>query len=874
MDNQNSAVAVQNRLWEKISLFFSSNAGIIFRFALTGLFISFAVWFFNHQKTELHTVSEVIFDAKPGWIAAGLTLVVIYIILQGLMYVTSFAAVDARLSLWDAIILFLKRNFISVFIPAGGVSSLAFFGQAIENKGVPRSKIYFASSIYGFVGILSLIMVAIPAFMFAVSGNDGGLNRWYAILGALLILLLIYLLYKSLMGKKSAYRLILRIFPGVKAHIDEIIESKIETRFFLYTVLVSVFIEFAGIAHVYVSMAALHLTPSISSAIIAYIVAVLFLLISPFLRGLGAIEVSMSYVLLHSGFSNTESVAVTLLFRFFEFWLPLFAGVISFLVKIEKLLRRILPSFLIFTLGIVNIISVLSPAVPEKLQILRDYLFFDVVNFSNGFVLITGLLLLFNAAFMLRGLKVSWWAAIALSLFSAVGHITKGANYAEAFVALIVTLTLFSTRKEYYVRANPRVQSMGIKAAVLVISSVLLYGIVGFYLLDKKHFMIDFSLLQSVKYTLLNFAMVGSPDLVPHDNFALDFLYTLRIGGFASIVFLLYSLIRPYVFRKNILPEERMKAESIVQQYGKSALDYFKLYYDKQLFIPTDMNSFISYKVTGSFAVVLEDPVAPDREEMKKIIAAFSDFCHENGLKEIYYRVPKESLDIYAELSKKSLFLGQEGVVDLSSFTLEGGERKSIRNALNKINEQGYTAHVHNPPIKDGLIQKLKTVSEEWLKASGRKEIIFSQGLFSEKEIKQQTVITVENREEKIIAFLNIIPDFAGNEGTYDLLRKTADAPNGIMDYILVELFRYFKSQGIQYVNLGLAPMSGLEAPQKFPEKSMKFAYEKIRSFSHYKGQREYKDKFHPIWKDKYLIYDNDYDLVNVPSLLARVIKS
>jgi phosphatidylglycerol lysyltransferase len=52
----------------------------------------------------------------------------------------------------------------------------------------------------------------------------------------------------------------------------------------------------------------------------------------------------------------------------------------------------------------------------------------------------------------------------------------------------------------------------------------------------------------------------------------------------------------------------------------------------------------------------------------------------------------------------------------------------------------------------------------------------------------------VENSEEKIIAFLNVIPDYVKNEGTYDLLRKTADAPNGIMDYILVELFKYFKA--------------------------------------------------------------------------------
>ena len=145
--------------------------------------------------------------------------------------------------------------------------------------------------------------------------------------------------------------------------------------------------------------------------------------------------------------------------------------------------------------------------------------------------------------------------------------------------------------------------------------------------------------------------------------------------------------------------------------------------------------------------------------------------------------------------------------------------------------------------------------------------------MFVEKEIKEQTVITVENSEEKIIAFLNIIPDYVKNEGTYDLLRKTADAPNGIMDYILIELFKYFKTKGIHYVNLGFAPMSGLNDPHNFTEKSMKFAYEKIRSFSNYKGQRDYKEKFNPIWNDRYLIYSNDYDLLQVPGVLAQVIK-
>jgi len=873
MLKENSSATFGNFLKDKVFIFLNENARIITQFLFTALFMVLAAWFIFHQKHELNTVRLVILDANTYWILAGLGLVGFYIFIQGVMYVTSFASIDVRLKLWDAIILFLKRNFISVFLPAGAVSSLAFFSYAIEKKGITKTQVYFASSIYAFVGILSVVIVAIPAFLFAVAGGGIGMGKWYALAGVIAILLLFVYVYYSLIRKGKLYSWIIRIFPKAELFIEDVKNNKINRKQFVYTVLVSVLIEFVGIAHVYISMVALNFPASLSTSIIAYIIVVIFLIISPFLRGLGAIEVSMTYVLLHSGFNNIEAVSVTILFRFFEFWLPLFTGIVSFLLKVDKLIMRILPAVLIFALGIVNIISVLTPALPERLKLLKDYLFVDFVSFSNSFVFITGLFLLVTAAFMLRGLRTAWWFAVGLSIISVFGHITKGIDYEEAIIALLIIGSLIGTRKQYYVKTNPRLGTVGLQTALLSMAAVMLYGVIGFYFLDKRHFHIDFNIYQSFWYSLQNFFLIGNSELIPRDAFARDFIYLIKISGFASISFLVYSLVRPYVFKITPTDEERSRAKSLTQQFGNSALDFFKTYTDKFIYAPPDINAYISYRVSRNFAVVLENPVSENREELKKCIASFGNYCYENGLKEIYYRVPKESLSIYYELSKKSLFLGQEGVVDLNSFSLEGGEKKSIRNALNKIKEQGYTTHINAPPLRDGLIQKLKAVSDEWLRLTEREEIIFSQGMFVETEIKEQTVISIENHEEKIIAFLNIIPDYVKDEGTYDLLRKTADAPNGIMDHILIELFKYFKATGIRYVNLGFAPMSGLDDPHNFTEKSMKFAYEKIRSFSHYKGQRDYKEKFNPQWNDKFLIYSNDYDLLQVPGVLTRVIK-
>ena len=871
MAKKNPLILLKNIFRENLSPFLQENVKLIIQFILTAFFIFMAAWFISHEKAELLSVREILAGANIYWILSGIVLVIVYIIVQGVMYVTSFASVNSKVGLWDAIILFLKRNFVSVFLPAGGVSSLAFFSTDIENKGVSKTHVYLASSIYAFIGILSVVIVAIPAFFFVVGGGGIGMGKWYALAGVIIILFLFLLLYKSLIRKKLVYNKILKFFPNAEFFIDDLKNNKINRVQFIWTVLISVFIEFIGIAHVYISMVALNFHPSISAAIIAYIVVVLFLIISPFLRGLGAIEVSMAYILMHTGFTSAESIAITLLFRFFEFWLPLLTGIISFLIKVEKLLLRIFPALLIFILGIINIISVLTPALPERLQILKDY-YFDFISFSNSFVLIAGLFLLVTAAFMLKGLRTAWWFAIVLSVISILGHITKGIDYEEASIALLIVISLLTTRKEYYIKTNPKLQTVGLQTALLSIFAVLLFGVIGFYFLDKKHFQIDFNLVQSIKYTFQNYFLIGSNDLVPYDSFAKDFINMIKISGFASLSFLVYTLVRPFVFRKTPSEEEVLRAKSLMRQFGNSSLDFFKTYSDKFIFAPSDINAFIAYRVSRNFAVVLEDPVAENRDAMKKCITNFSKYCYDNGLKDIYYRVPKESLPVYHELSRKSLFLGQEGVVDIDTFSLEGGEKKSIRNALHKITEQGYTTHINMPPLKDGLVQKLKAVSEEWLKVTGRTEIVFSQGMFIENEIKGQTVITVENREEKIIAFLNIIPDNVKNEGTYDLLRKTSDAPNGIMDYMVIELFKYFKTTGIRYVNLGFAPMSGIDDPHNFPEKSLKFAYEKIRSFSHYKGMRDYKEKFDPEWLDKFLIYSNDYDLVQVPAILTRVI--
>ena len=837
------------------------------------LFIAIGAWFFRHEQPELGQIKHVLLTSRLTFIIPGIVVTALYIVLQGFMYKMSFASVGKEVNLSSTIPLFLKRNFISIFMPAGGITSLAFFTDEIEGEETSKTKIHFASSIYAFTGILTLVLVAIPILIYALSRGISGVGEVFALVAMILLIASVYFVYKSLIKKQFIYRVFVRFFPSSEVYIDELINHSIDTRYLIFTILVSVTIDVTCIFIVYIAMLALGLKASLFFAMLGYIASVFSAFISPFMRGLGAVELSMSFILTRLGFSGVEALAITLLYRFFEFWLPLVSGAISFLVKINRLLMRVIPAFLIFTLGIVNIISSITPALAERVQRLQDFLPVDAIAASNYFVFIAGLFLLLTAIFMLRGLRNAWWIALAMSAVSCIGHLTKAIDYEESTFAAIICIILFFSRKEYIIKGNPKLHAIGIWSAVLSMIAVIIYGTIGFYFLDKKHFGIEFNLLQSIINTLRNFVLLGNIGLAPVTRFSKDFLISINVSGLVSLSFLFYTIIKPYFTKVSITQEEVDKAKVMVEKYGNSSLDYFKTYYDKLIFEPDGINAFISYRITGNFAVVLENPVAESQADMIQCVSLFDQFCFENGLKNIFYRVPEDSLPIYKEISKKSLFLGQEGIVDLNTFTLEGGKNKALRNAINKVVDEGYKSSIHIPPIKDGLLQKLKAVSDEWLDSTKRDEIIFSQGMFRWNELKNQTIITVENTEEKVIAFLNIIPDFAPKEGTYDLIRKTEDSPHGVMDFILVELFRYMKSQNYSKVNLGFAPMSGIDDPHTFSERTMKFAYEKIRSFSHFKGSRNFKEKFFPAWYNKYLIYSQDYDLLQVPSVLAKVIK-
>jgi len=118
------------------------------------LFLLVGIFFFRSERRELRSLEEQVGSANALWVWIGIGITLLYILLQSGMYVTSFKAIASKLSRSNAIELFLKRNLLSVFLPAGGISSLTYSPNSIRKNGLTKMQVHQASGIYAFVSKL------------------------------------------------------------------------------------------------------------------------------------------------------------------------------------------------------------------------------------------------------------------------------------------------------------------------------------------------------------------------------------------------------------------------------------------------------------------------------------------------------------------------------------------------------------------------------------------------------------------------------------------------------------------------------------------------------------------------------------------------
>lgn len=530
-----------------------------------------------------------------------------------------------------------------------------------------------------------------------------------------------------------------------------------------------------------------------------------------------------------------------------------------------------LAAFLTALVGIVNLLSSVTPSLHDRAMWLREIFPLEVRASGHIFAALSGFFLLALATNLLRRKRVAWLLTVVLLVVSIISHLLKGLDWEESLLSVVLLLQLLVMRPVFTARSDPPSIAQGVRLLIGALLFTLAYGTAGFFLLDR-YYNVNFNLPGAILQTLAMFFTFDNAGLQATTRFGRFFANSVYLVGGISGLTALFMLLRPVLLRGSVASsQERKRAEAIVADYGHSSLARFTLFADKAYYFSPSGRSFLAYVPKGRGAIALGDAIGP-KEDRQEIIISFREFCQRNDWYPAFYQTLPEDLEIYQSLGFKVLTIGEEAIVDLKTFTLQGKPGKNLRTIMNRFAKLKYEVNFYQPPISDKLLQKLRVISDEWLKVMQGAEKQFSLGWFDDEYLRDCEIATVQKAEGEITAFANVVPEYQLNEITIDLMRKRTEVESGTMDFLFISLFQHFKEQGYDSFNLGLSALSGVGEQKESPrlEKALHYLYEHLNQFYNFQGLHTFKEKFHPRWEPRYLVYPSAAALPEVVVALIR----
>ncbi len=339
-------------------------------------------------------------------------------------------------------------------------------------------------------------------------------------------------------------------------------------------------------------------------------------------------------------------------------------------------------------------------------------------------------------------------------------------------------------------------------------------------------------------------------------------LMCIALGG---IAYILVMMFRPYRENSGQTPEDRMKARELVENYGSDSLAYFNTRNDKNKFFLGD-DAFIAYKVVGDVAVASGDPVGP-ADMIPEVVAAFRKHCLLRGRRFAFLGASGAMMPFYEEAGMRSFSLGEETIVNVDGFTLEGRNMRKLRQSVNKISRMDYRMEfMYNASIPAHMKHDLARISADW--RGGKQETGFSMGLgrLMSSEDPDCLLAVAYGPDGEPAGFLHFVPMYPRVGYSMDVHRWKIGTPGALSEFMIARTAQFLKTEGYRQMSLHFLAFAehyreGSDAAGNPLWRGLAKALDHVLPII---SVYHFDKKFNPTWKRRMLVYQGIADLVVV----------
>ena len=522
-------------------------------------------------------------------------------------------------------------------------------------------------------------------------------------------------------------------------------------------------------------------------------------------------------------------------------WVPLTAGLLT------------------AAIGIFDVVSALQPELRSRLQALTTVVPGALSHAASAATVVTGVLLVVLAHGLRRRKRRAWRAAVVLLVGSVLFHVVRGLEIEAAAVAAVLAGALAALQAHFYAAGDPRTRWRAVGAFVALSAASLGIGLAITYVRDEAVLGTpDFTTrLSEVLHGMvgLNGPLVYASDRV--GDLVGDVLLGLGImTAFATV----YLALRPAEPVARLDTEAELHLRDLLRRHGGcDSLGYFALRRDKSVVFSPTGKAAVSYRVVSGVMLASGDPIG-DPEAWPGAIREFMALADRHAWVPAVMGCSERGGEVWVrEAGLRALELGDEAIVDVDGFSLEGRAMRNVRQMANRVERAGYSARVRRiGDMSTEEIEQVRAQAAAWRGAEVERGFSMALGRFGDPADADAVAVTA-HLDGELRAVLHFVP--WGDDGlSLDLMRRDRAADPGLNEFLIVKALQLAPSLGVRRLSLNFAVFrAALARGERLGAGPVLRSWRALLLFASRWFQIEslyrFNAKFRPEWEPRFVCY-------------------
>lgn len=502
--------------------------------------------------------------------------------------------------------------------------------------------------------------------------------------------------------------------------------------------------------------------------------------------------------------------------------------------------------------GIANLTSTLSPIDDGRLALVRDTVGAGVPDVARVLAVPVGITLLLTGRYLAKRHRRALDAAVGSLVVLAVLNVVKGLDVATAGVTAGVALVLWRSRARFDVEPLQQRWTATIGTIARMGVGVLGATVAALALVAWRDGS-DASLGTIVNESLVLLTMARDTTLTMPEH--LGWLPgAIGVTGLMTLFIALALLFR----RPPVEPAygARERAEVLIENHGSDTLSGFAKRADVIPHVTADGRAAGTFAIRAGVLFVGGAPSGP-ADAVDELLGELRAIADHHDLRMAVLGSGQELSDrVCASTRMKAMYIGDEAVIDTAAFTLVGRPVKKLRQAVARVQREGYTSEVLRIGDMDGATRRqVADVVTAW----GEKE---AHGFCMEMPLADAAAadslaVLARDPDGRVRALVHVVPAPVGAAWSLSSTPHERGLPNGVVDFLVVRMIQAAKDRGMERVSLNFAAYrQWIHEPATRFERTMGPVVRFLDRFFQIERLYRFNKKFEPTWVPRYMLYD------------------